>query len=48
VETVAGMTAEQLDGEVPGRDYSGRFQVHSAVRHVVYHSGQIGLLKRAS
>ena len=47
VETVARLRPEDLEAKVPGRDYSGRFQVHSAVRHTVYHTGQIGLLKKA-
>jgi hypothetical protein len=45
-EVVARMGPADLDRKVPGRDFSARFQVHSAVRHTVYHSGQIGLLKR--
>ncbi len=47
VDTVARLGAERLDAKVPGRDYAGRLQVHGAVRHVVYHSGQIGLLRKA-
>jgi heme-degrading monooxygenase HmoA/uncharacterized damage-inducible protein DinB len=47
VETVARLRPEDLEGKVPGRDYSARFQVHSAIRHTVYHTGQIGLLKKA-
>lgn len=46
-DAVARLTPDQLEAGVPGRDYSARFQVQSAVRHVVYHSGQIGLLKKA-
>jgi heme-degrading monooxygenase HmoA/uncharacterized damage-inducible protein DinB len=47
VATVARLRPEELEAKVPGRDFSARFQVHSAIRHMVYHSGQIGLLKRA-
>jgi heme-degrading monooxygenase HmoA len=47
-EVVAGLGPEDLEGKVPGRDFSARFQVHSAIRHTVYHSGQIGLLKKAA
>jgi heme-degrading monooxygenase HmoA/uncharacterized damage-inducible protein DinB len=46
-ETVARLRPEGLEAKVPGRDFSVRFQVHSAIRHTVYHSGQIGLLKKA-
>jgi len=44
---VASLSAADLDAKVPGRHFSARFQVHSAIRHIVYHSGQIGLLKKA-
>jgi heme-degrading monooxygenase HmoA/uncharacterized damage-inducible protein DinB len=44
---VARLSPAQLEAKVPGRPYSARFQVGSAIRHVVYHSGQIGLLKKA-
>jgi heme-degrading monooxygenase HmoA len=42
---VEGLT--DFEAQVPGRPYSVRFQVHSAIRHTVYHTGQIGLLKKA-
>ena len=45
---VGGLSPQALEAQVPGRPYSARFQVHSAIRHTVYHSGQIGLLKRAA
>jgi uncharacterized damage-inducible protein DinB len=44
---VARLSDADLDAPVPGRDYSRRFLVHGAIRHVVYHSGQIALLKKA-
>jgi heme-degrading monooxygenase HmoA/uncharacterized damage-inducible protein DinB len=47
-ETVARLSVDDLDSPTPGRPYNLRFQIGSAVRHVVYHSGQIGLLKRAT
>jgi hypothetical protein len=31
---------------VAGRDYTVRFMVRGAIRHAVYHSGQIGLLRK--
>ena len=43
---VARLTSAELDATTPGRDYSVRFMVRGAIRHTVYHSGQIGLLKR--
>jgi len=44
---VARLSRADLDGPVPGRDYTRRFQVHSAINHLVYHSGQVALLKKA-
>ena len=31
---------------VPGRPFDKHFQVRAAIRHTVYHSGQIGLLRK--
>ncbi|HJS58184.1 MAG TPA: DinB family protein [Vicinamibacteria bacterium] len=44
--SVDALTAAALDATTPGRPFSVRFLVRSAIRHVVYHSGQIGLLKK--
>ena len=44
---VARLSAAELDAPVPGRPFDARFQVRSAIRHTVYHSGQIGLLGKA-
>ncbi len=44
---VARMSDADLGARVPGRPFDGHFQVRSAIRHAVYHSGQIGLLKKA-
>ena len=46
-ERVARLSPEELEAKVPGRDFSARFLVRSAIRHTLYHSGQIGLLKKA-
>lgn len=45
---VARLTAAELDATVPGRDYDTRFMVSGAIRHTVYHSGQIALMKKAA
>ncbi|HET7292909.1 MAG TPA: DinB family protein [Vicinamibacteria bacterium] len=45
-ERVARLSGAELDAGTPGRPYSVRSLVRMAIRHVVYHSGQIGLLKR--
>jgi uncharacterized damage-inducible protein DinB/heme-degrading monooxygenase HmoA len=46
VARVAALNDADLDAPVPGRDYTVRFLVRGAIRHVVYHSGQIGLLRK--
>jgi heme-degrading monooxygenase HmoA/uncharacterized damage-inducible protein DinB len=45
---VARLSAEELGAPVPGRPYDARFQVRSAIRHTVYHSGQVGLLRKGA
>jgi len=34
--------------KVPGRPFDAEFQARAAIRHTVYHSGQIGLLRKAA
>lgn len=46
-ERVARLTPAELDATVPGCDYDARFLVKGAIRHTVYHCGQIALLKKA-
>jgi heme-degrading monooxygenase HmoA/uncharacterized damage-inducible protein DinB len=46
-DRVGRLRASDLLAKVPGRDYSVGYMVRGAIRHAVYHSGQIGLLKRA-
>jgi uncharacterized damage-inducible protein DinB/heme-degrading monooxygenase HmoA len=43
---VAALSYADLDAHVTGRDYTVRFLVRGAIRHTVYHSGQIGLLRK--
>jgi hypothetical protein len=45
---VARLTPAELDATVPGCEWNTRSQVKGAIRHSVYHSGQIGLLKKAA
>ncbi|MBZ5538950.1 MAG: DinB family protein [Acidobacteriia bacterium] len=44
---VAALPESALEQIVPGRPYTVRFMLQSAVRHHVYHAGQIALLKKA-
>jgi uncharacterized damage-inducible protein DinB len=46
LKRISGLTDEALDGTAAGTDYSIRFMLRGAVRHSVYHAGQIQLLKR--
>jgi uncharacterized damage-inducible protein DinB len=45
-ERVAALSDADLSRRIRGRDFDVRFQVRAAIRHVVYHSGQIGLLRK--
>ncbi|MEO6393601.1 MAG: DinB family protein [Pyrinomonadaceae bacterium] len=47
IETVSVLTDEQLRSDLPGRDYTHRFLLRAAIRHHVYHTGQIALLRKA-
>lgn len=44
---VAALTDAELAAPLPGRPFDKQYQVRSAIRHTVYHSGQIGLLRKA-
>ena len=45
---VARLSEADLVRRIPGRDFDVRFQVRAAIRHTVYHSGQIGLLRKGA
>jgi len=45
---VAALPESALERIVPGRTGTVRFMLQSAVRHHVYHTGQIALLKKAA
>jgi uncharacterized damage-inducible protein DinB len=45
--TIGGLSDDVLESRMPGRDYSLGFLLRSAVRHHVYHAGQISLLRKA-
>jgi uncharacterized damage-inducible protein DinB/heme-degrading monooxygenase HmoA len=46
VDRVSRLSAADLDAPVPGRPFSARFLVRGAIRHTVYHSGQVGLVRK--
>jgi uncharacterized damage-inducible protein DinB len=41
------LTKDQLGTNLPNRDYTYRFLLRGAIRHHVYHTGQIALLRKA-
>jgi uncharacterized damage-inducible protein DinB len=47
LKVISGLSEESLGKNVPHQDYSVRFLLHGLVRHHVYHSGQIALLRKA-
>jgi uncharacterized damage-inducible protein DinB len=47
IEAVAETPESALEQNVVGRDYTRAFQIQAAVRHHVYHTGQIAVLRRA-
>jgi uncharacterized damage-inducible protein DinB len=46
VARVERLSPADLDAPVPGRGFPARFLVRGAIRHTVYHSGQVGLLRK--
>jgi uncharacterized damage-inducible protein DinB len=47
LEMIAELKPEQLGTNLPNRDYTYRFLLRGAIRHHVYHAGQIALLRKA-
>jgi uncharacterized damage-inducible protein DinB len=45
---VGALNEADLEGPVPGRDYTRYVLVHGVLQHTLYHAGQIALLKRAT
>jgi uncharacterized damage-inducible protein DinB len=43
---VRGFSAAHLKDPVPGAQYNFDFMLHGAADHIVYHAGQIALLKK--
>jgi uncharacterized damage-inducible protein DinB/heme-degrading monooxygenase HmoA len=48
IARVGSLSDADLDARVKSRDYTARFLVRGAIRHLVYHSGQIGLLRKTA
>ena len=47
IDTISSLDDAALDDLVPGKPYSISFLIEGLVRHHVYHSGQIAVLKKA-
>ncbi|MBC7930939.1 MAG: DinB family protein [Rubrivivax sp.] len=47
VSTAVSLSDSALEETVVGKDYTKRFLLDGAIRHHVYHAGQIALLKKA-
>ena len=47
IEVARGLDEARLESDLNGRDYSHRFLLRGAIRHHVYHAGQIALLRKA-
>jgi uncharacterized damage-inducible protein DinB/heme-degrading monooxygenase HmoA len=45
---VSRLSDAELRAPIPGRPFDRQFQVRAAIRHSVYHSGQIGLLRKGA
>lgn len=46
-DELRNLTDEKLEQIVPGRPYSFYFMLHGTIQHILYHAGQIALLKKA-
>jgi hypothetical protein len=46
VGKISSLGQERLQETAAGEDYSVSFMLHGMIRHIVYHSGQIALLKK--
>lgn len=47
-KAVEALPDARLDDPVPTRAYDVRYMLHGSLHHVLYHAGQISLLKRAA
>ena len=47
-DALRGLSDEDLERVVPGREYTFYFLLHGVVQHGLYHAGQIALLKKAT
>ncbi len=45
-ESVLRFRSDALDQTVPGKDYTFAVMLHGAAQHVLYHAGQIAILKK--
>ena len=48
IDAVKNLREEDFSKQFANRDFTLSFFLHGIVRHIVYHSGQIGVLKKAA
>jgi uncharacterized damage-inducible protein DinB len=48
IATITKMPGSKLDEKVDGKDYSFQVMLHGIAQHMLYHAGQIALLKKLS
>jgi uncharacterized damage-inducible protein DinB len=46
IRRISSLGQERLQETAAGKDYSVSLMLHGMIRHIVYHSGQIALLKK--
>jgi uncharacterized damage-inducible protein DinB len=46
ISQISSLGPERLQETAAGEEYSVSFMLHGMIRHIVYHSGQIALLKK--
>ena len=46
-EVVGKLKEEDLEAKVVGQEYSIYFLLHGLIQHLIYHAGQIAMLKKA-
>jgi uncharacterized damage-inducible protein DinB len=46
IATISSLADAQLNDTVTGRDHSKYFLLHGLIQHLIYHAGQVALLKK--
>jgi uncharacterized damage-inducible protein DinB len=46
-DEVSGFSTERLESQFPNREYSHYVALHGILHHIIYHTGQIALVRKA-